>query len=148
MNTLQRTTLARVGPGQPPGLTQVRSLVLQGAPAYRNMDIIPSPQSRVGQILWQPRRKLPPSCKKSRNDREERLRTGRNMASEFAAEGTGPTVTPPDTSTARDQETGPASDDDEDGSGNDSWAESRKHPRFPTIQNGLMNLPTFCEIIK
>ena len=42
------------------------------------------------------------------------------MASEFAADNAGPTVTPPNTSNDRDQTNGPPSDGDEYGSGYES----------------------------
>ena len=69
-----------------------------------------------------PKKTVVPQAKKPRNDREERLRTGHEMAAEFeahdAGENAGLTVHAPE----RGQTSQPPSDEEEDGPGNESYA--------------------------
>ena len=62
-----------------------------------------------------PKKTVVPQAKKPRNDREERLRTGHEMAAEFeaqnAGENAGPTITAPEMG----QTSQPPSDEEEDG---------------------------------
>ena len=66
------------------------------------------------------KKKVLPQAKKPRNDREERLCTGRTMAQEFTEENNGPTVTALDTSNDREQTSNPPSDGDDGSSGHES----------------------------
>ena len=70
------------------------------------------------------KQKVAPPSKKPRSDREERLRTGRDMAQEYAAEGAAPEDTTTTTATDREQDTAPTSEveDDSENEDDETWS--------------------------